>query len=85
MKVLPPVTPADTAGAVDLDNPPCTGCRHHSRPADAPHPICRRMPPVFVPAQPMQTPQGMQLQPGGWSWPPAIVKCGEFMPKGIVE
>ncbi len=80
MKALPPVTDADVAGAIDLDNPPCTNCRYRVAAHNAPHPVCRRHPPIWVAPHPVQTPQGAALSPGGWSWPPAIVKCGEFEP-----
>jgi hypothetical protein len=83
MRIVPP-SEAETAGAVDLTQLPCTGCRHRHVVTGVPVPLCRRHPPVFIPAQPTVGPNGQVagLQPGGWMHPPATVKCGEFTAAG---
>ncbi len=68
-----------SSGTVDLTRIDCVGCRYREAPSDAPAaPVCRRYPPVFRPATPVQAPDGTQgIAPGGWAFPPAVVKCGE--------
>ena len=63
----------DATGAVDLDKIDCRGCKH--RGADE---SCRRFPPVFRPPMPTIVNGTAQLVPGGWIFPPAALKCGEF-------
>ena len=61
-------------GAVDLDEIDCFGCKHKSKQ------VCKLNPPVWASANPVYDKKG-QLQgmtPGGWSFPPAIRKCGQF-------
>lgn len=60
---------ADLKGAVDLDKIPCTGCRHKSGR------FCKRYPPGWSSPQPL--PDG-RVTSGGWAFPPAEQKCGEF-------
>lgn len=78
MKALPPLPPnigVDATGAVDLDRLPCTGCKHTNSKN-----VCKRFPPVFASATPIVDAKGQAvgLQPGGWCFPPAVEKCGEF-------
>lgn len=63
--------------AVDLSKPPsqsCETCRwkHGDN-------VCRRFPPVFMSATMVPQPDGgVALTQGGWSFPPAVQRCGEF-------
>lgn len=72
---MKPSLVVDETGAVDLDNLPCTGCRHASHAG-----VCKRFPPIFRPAQPAVDPRTGQagMMEGGWTFPPAIRKCGEW-------
>lgn len=75
MNRLPPLSAADIAGAADLANPDCAGCVHRG-----PQQVCRRFPPIFRPATPVQDAHGNPgVQPGGWTFPPAVQRCGEFV------
>ena len=55
--------------ATDLQKIPCTGCQHQSGK------FCKRYPPAWITPQPL--PNG-QVTSGGWAFPPAEQKCGEF-------
>lgn len=59
-------------GAVDLTEMPCIGCRYRSNEA------CKRFPPIFLPAHPVNTPKGPVLAEARWGFPPAVRKCGEW-------
>lgn len=70
---MKPSLVVDETGAIDLDNLPCTGCRHASLAGN----VCKRYPPIFRPAQPAIGPNGQPgMMEGGWTFPPAIRKCG---------
>ncbi len=67
------------SGAIDLTRIDCVGCRHRELPSGEAVGVCRRFPPVFRPTQPAVTPDGHQgLVPGGWTFPPAALRCGEY-------
>jgi hypothetical protein len=77
---LPPDTPSvpdgiDASMAVDLENIDCRGCTHRSIQG-----ACRRMPPQFVPPVPVpdQATQRLTWTQGGWTFPPAVQRCGEY-------
>lgn len=70
---LPGLPAIDAFGAVDLEEMPCTGCVHASSKG-----ACKRFPPVFMPPYPEQRGSELMMRPGGWSFPPAIRKCGEY-------
>lgn len=77
MELLPNIGVGET-GPVDLDNLDCRGCRHKSLQ------VCKRFPPVFTSAIPRMDPVSREvvgMTQGGWSFPPAIRKCGEFQPR----
>ncbi len=78
LRHLPHLPAVGTEGAVDLDALPCGGCVYKSLSG-----MCKRYPPVFMPAQPVQTPQGMGLSASGWAFPPAAMKCGEHKTAGV--
>lgn len=66
-------------GAVDLTRLDCVGCRYRELPAGETVGACKRFPPVFRPVQPAIAPDGRQgVVPGGWTFPPAAQRCGEF-------
>lgn len=70
---------------------PCTGCIFAiGHPEDL---ICSRMPPVWTTPVPVPAPKlalagvvpsGPQITVGGWQFPPAQVRCGEFVGLGEV-
>lgn len=69
------LTPGDVAGAVDLNAVDCRGCRHLSLQGN----VCRRYPPIFQPSTAVQQPNGeVGLAQGGWTFPPAVQRCGEW-------
>lgn len=71
---LPESLGIDASGVVDLDEIDCRGCRWCSAKG-----ACKRYPPIFRPASPARAPNGETvLAEGGWAFPPAIRKCGEF-------
>lgn len=57
---------------IDLDEIDCVGCRHKSKT------VCKRFPPVWTSPIPLASLGGPKLSQGGWSFPPALRKCGEF-------
>lgn len=68
------LTTNDVAGAVDLANPDCGGCMHRSAAS-----VCKRFPPVFTSSCPVRQDDGsVGMTSGGWSYPPAAQRCGEF-------
>lgn len=73
---LPENLGVDAHGIVDISQPDCRGCKHLL----AVRGVCRRFPPVFKPATPVPSPdgKGMVMQSGGWSFPPAVFRCGEW-------
>lgn len=69
------LTPNEAVGAVDLNAIDCRGCRHLSFTGN----VCRRYPPVFQPSTAVQQAGGeVQLAQGGWTFPPAVQRCGEW-------
>ena len=68
-----PLDGIDLSSAVDLDQMPCIGCKHRSSKG-----ACKRYPPIFKPATPVMGPNGPSVAEGGWCFPPAAQKCGEF-------
>ena len=68
----------DMAGAVDLDEIDCRGCKYASSKG-----ACKRFPPIFRPPVPTIVNGQPALQEGGWVFPPAIRKCGEYT-SGVV-
>lgn len=66
----------DASLAMDLDKIPCTGCQHKVGNQ------CRRYPPVFTSPLPNMKVPGTLASPGGWAFPAAAIKCGEFREYG---
>ena len=78
--MLKALTPEEAAGAVDLEEIGCDGCRYASSKK-----VCKRFPPIFKPPVPVMVNGQPQLEPGGWAFPPAIRKCGEFESARVLQ
>lgn len=66
-------------GVMDLSNPDCRGCKFYAKTLKA----CKRFPPVFTSSLPQADARGqvVGMSPGGWAFPPAALRCGEYLPE----
>lgn len=68
----------NAAQAVDLTHPPCDACTYCAKLGQAK--VCVLNPPVFTLPLPQTDAKGsvLGMTPGGWTFPPAAHRCGQF-------